>query len=190
MFHTFYKTVVFILALATGNPVYLISIERAYGGCDRSAEDAYSSMAPDRTFAFLAGPCCPSLDFVFAFWIMITFDIVNFAILYSNPDPHGSPFSRLLRHARGCREPNLTRIFTSPPSVASYDTQGDSDNLFLPGTSREKETFIFGHQASKEYHSDSMHKYSEFDIKKTLGYYRNSLYLLVIRGPFYKRTYD
>jgi hypothetical protein len=44
--------------------------------CDRSAEDAYSSMAPDPTFSFVGGPCYPTLDFecVFSlFWIMITF---------------------------------------------------------------------------------------------------------------------
>jgi hypothetical protein len=37
---------------------------RAHGRCDRSAEDAYSSAAPDPTFAFVGGPCCPTLDFV------------------------------------------------------------------------------------------------------------------------------
>jgi hypothetical protein len=30
--------------------------------------------------------------------------------IYSNPDPHGSPFSRLLRHARGCWGPIHTQI--------------------------------------------------------------------------------
>ena len=57
---------------------------RAHGGCDRSAEDAYSSMAPDPTFAFVGGQWCPTLDFVIAFWIMIYVShIVNFTILYS-----------------------------------------------------------------------------------------------------------
>jgi hypothetical protein len=42
-------------------------------GCNRSAEDAYSSAAPDPTFAFFGGLCCPTLDFVIAFWIMIAF---------------------------------------------------------------------------------------------------------------------
>ena len=42
--------------------------------CDRSAEDAYSSMAPDPAFAFVEGSCCPALDFVCGFWTMITFD--------------------------------------------------------------------------------------------------------------------
>jgi hypothetical protein len=46
---------------------------RAHGGCDRSAEDAYSSQAPDPTFAFVGGPCWPTLDFVTASWIMIIF---------------------------------------------------------------------------------------------------------------------
>ena len=40
---------------------------RAHGGCDWSAEDAYSSMAPDPAFAFVEGPCCPTLDFVCVF---------------------------------------------------------------------------------------------------------------------------
>jgi hypothetical protein len=61
-----------ILTLTTGNPVYLI-LTKVQGGCDRSAEDAYSSMAPDPTFAFVGGPCCLTHDFVFAIWIMIMF---------------------------------------------------------------------------------------------------------------------
>jgi hypothetical protein len=67
-----------MLALTKGNPVHLIST-KAHGGCDWSAEDAYSSAAPDHTFAFVGGPCCPTLDFLFAFWITID----NFAIQYS-----------------------------------------------------------------------------------------------------------
>jgi hypothetical protein len=31
-------------------------------------------MAPDPTFAFVGGPCCLLLDFVFDFWIIITLD--------------------------------------------------------------------------------------------------------------------
>jgi hypothetical protein len=46
---------------------------RAHGGCDHSAEDTYSSAAPDPAFAFVEGPCCLTLDFVIAFWIIITF---------------------------------------------------------------------------------------------------------------------
>jgi hypothetical protein len=34
---------------------------------------AYSSKAPDPTFAFVRGPCCPTLDFVIAFWTIISF---------------------------------------------------------------------------------------------------------------------
>jgi hypothetical protein len=50
--------------------------------CVWSAEDAFSSAAPDPTFAFVGNPCYPTLDFTFAFWIMIIFlRIVNFAIL-------------------------------------------------------------------------------------------------------------
>jgi hypothetical protein len=29
--------------------------------------------APDPTFAFVGGPYCPTLDFVIAFWTMVTF---------------------------------------------------------------------------------------------------------------------
>jgi hypothetical protein len=80
LIHNLCQTVVSILALTTGNPVYLIST-KVHGGFDRSAEDAYSSMTPDPTFAFVGGLCCLTLDFVFAVWIMITVShIVNFAI--------------------------------------------------------------------------------------------------------------
>jgi hypothetical protein len=47
--------------------------DEAYGGCDGSAEDIYSSMAPDSTFAFVGGPYCPSLNFVIPYWTVITF---------------------------------------------------------------------------------------------------------------------
>jgi hypothetical protein len=69
-----------MLALATGNSVYLNSTE-AHIGCDRSAEDDYSSMAPDLTFTFVGGGLCvPAVDFVFAFWIMITFTIQHYFV--------------------------------------------------------------------------------------------------------------
>jgi hypothetical protein len=45
----------------------------AQSGCDRSVEDAYTSAAPDPILAIVGGPCCPILDFVIAFRIMITF---------------------------------------------------------------------------------------------------------------------
>jgi hypothetical protein len=62
-----------ILALKTGNPVYLIST-KGHGRYDQSAEDAYSSLAPDPTFTFFGGLFCLSLHFVFALLIVITFD--------------------------------------------------------------------------------------------------------------------
>jgi hypothetical protein len=40
---------------------------------DRSAEDAYSSKAPDPTFTFVGGLCCPTLEFVIAFWLQLRF---------------------------------------------------------------------------------------------------------------------
>jgi hypothetical protein len=53
-----------------GNPGYLISTKG--GGCDRSAEDAYSSAALGPLLAFVGGLYWPTLDFVIAFWIIIT----------------------------------------------------------------------------------------------------------------------
>jgi hypothetical protein len=44
-----------------------------HGGSDQSVDDAYSSSAHDPTFLFVGNPCCPLLDFVIDFWIMITF---------------------------------------------------------------------------------------------------------------------
>jgi hypothetical protein len=43
-------------------------------------------------------------------------------------------FSRLVRHTRKCGGLVLTRIFAGPHSVASYDTQEDAEDLFLPGS--------------------------------------------------------
>jgi hypothetical protein len=56
------------------------SFRKNFVSYDRLVEDAYSSMAPGPTFSFIEGPCCPSLDFIFASWIII----VNFAIRYMN----------------------------------------------------------------------------------------------------------
>jgi hypothetical protein len=40
--------------------------------CDRSEEDAYSSWALDPVFAFVGGPFYHTLDFVIAFWTMVS----------------------------------------------------------------------------------------------------------------------
>jgi hypothetical protein len=41
------------------------------GGCYRSAEGAYSSMAPDSTFTFVEArggdACCPTLNYMYLF---------------------------------------------------------------------------------------------------------------------------
>jgi hypothetical protein len=46
---------------------------RAHSGCDRPAEDAYPSMTPDPTFAFvgLRVVLHNTIQFVFSFWIVI-----------------------------------------------------------------------------------------------------------------------
>jgi hypothetical protein len=44
------------------------------GGCYRSAEGAYSSMAPDSIFTFVeawGGACCPTLDYIFVVYFII-----------------------------------------------------------------------------------------------------------------------
>jgi hypothetical protein len=62
--------------------VYLILTKVYYGGCDRSAEDAYSWMAPDPTFAFVGDLRCSTLDSVY-FWGVVGVGYDNFAIQYS-----------------------------------------------------------------------------------------------------------
>jgi hypothetical protein len=59
----------------------------AHGGCDLSAEDAHSSAAPDPTFAFVGGPCFPTLNFVIAFWIMIMFYTLLTSLFYILKQP-------------------------------------------------------------------------------------------------------
>jgi hypothetical protein len=44
------------------------------GGCYRSAEGAYSSMAPDSTFTFVEAwgvPVAPTIDYVFVVYFII-----------------------------------------------------------------------------------------------------------------------
>jgi hypothetical protein len=62
----------------------------AHGGCDRSAEDAYSFATPDPTFAFVGGPFCLTLDFVIAFWTMVTFYALLTSLFCTVTAPRGS----------------------------------------------------------------------------------------------------
>jgi hypothetical protein len=57
---------------------------RAHGGCDRSAEDAYSSMAPDPTFALLRVHVAQH-SILYMFFSDYDYDwyLVNFAYYYS-----------------------------------------------------------------------------------------------------------
>jgi hypothetical protein len=54
-----------------------------------------------------------------------------------------APFSRLLRLAKGCGGPILIWILTGPHSVASCDTQGDAEDIFLPGFSNVLDNMSF-----------------------------------------------
>jgi hypothetical protein len=58
LFPTLCFTVVSILDLTTANPYTQFRL-RANDGCNRSAEDAYSSATPDPTFTFVRGPYFP-----------------------------------------------------------------------------------------------------------------------------------
>jgi hypothetical protein len=40
--------------------------------------------------------------------------------IYSNSDPHGSPFSRLLRHTGGYEGPILTQILTGADNLTIF----------------------------------------------------------------------
>jgi hypothetical protein len=70
MFHSLSYTVISILALRTGDPIYLISVRPP---CYRSSDDAYSSMVhvPGLTYSFVGGLCCPTLDFVGFFLVFL-----------------------------------------------------------------------------------------------------------------------
>jgi hypothetical protein len=49
-----------------------------------------------------------------------------------------APFSRFLRHTREFGGSILIRVLTGPHSVTPYDTQENSEDLFLPGSPRVK----------------------------------------------------
>jgi hypothetical protein len=50
----------------------------AHGGCDRSAGDAYSSMAPVPTSDIFRGPCTPILWFVFPIRLMRLIFVISY----------------------------------------------------------------------------------------------------------------
>jgi hypothetical protein len=94
---------------------------KVHGGRDRSAEDVYSSMAPDPTFAFVGGTCyltrfciCP-LDYDY------DLHIVNFAVLYCIVSEL-SKFEKT-SHLHFFEEPMSDLIFRALTSVFSviYD---------------------------------------------------------------------
>jgi hypothetical protein len=64
---------------------------------------------------------------------------------------HSAPFSRLLRDTRGCgvHVPIISRILTGSHSVASYDTQGDAKDLFLPESLRVHRSIVKSFMSAK-----------------------------------------
>jgi hypothetical protein len=58
---------------------------RAHGGCDRSAGNAYSSMARDPTSDVFGGPCTPFSDLYFLLdlrdWLLIVIFVISFHVL-------------------------------------------------------------------------------------------------------------
>jgi hypothetical protein len=73
-------------------------------------------------------------------------------------------FSRLLRHTRGCEGSILTRILTGTHSFASYDTQGDVEDPFLPSYSREIKDLM---KEQSVYQYASKYKETVFGIRAT-----------------------
>jgi hypothetical protein len=69
MLNDFFHILCYTIALTTGNPLNLILTKgRAAGVTGQHRMLNYSSMAPDPTFAFVAGPCCLTLNFVYIFF--------------------------------------------------------------------------------------------------------------------------
>jgi hypothetical protein len=95
--------------MTTGSPVYLIST-KPYGGCDQSAENVYSSVAPDPNFTFVGGPCCLAFDFVFDIWIIITF----YTLLTSLHKVH--PAFRMVNTGQAC---GRAVIFNRVPTLCN-----------------------------------------------------------------------
>jgi hypothetical protein len=58
---------------------------------------------------------------------------VTRGLVFSGLIRRTASFNRLLRNTRVCGGSILNRILMGPHSVSSYETQGDAENLFLPG---------------------------------------------------------
>jgi hypothetical protein len=55
---------------------------------------------------------------------------IGMCSIFSNPDPHGSQFSLLLRHTRGCGGPTLTRNLTGLDDLKLINTLSSFKMLF------------------------------------------------------------
>jgi hypothetical protein len=88
LFHALCYTVVCILALTTGNPVYLISTKGArwVWPVSRGCLFLLGTWSYLRIFRVRVAP---TLDFVFTFWIMITFDTLLTSLFYNFYWPWG-----------------------------------------------------------------------------------------------------
>jgi hypothetical protein len=84
----------------------------AHSGCDRSAGDAYSSMAPDPTSDIFGGPCTPILWFVFPIRLMRLIT-----------DRYFCHFNEILRYGKRAIGTSLThfREITSDTIRRHYD---------------------------------------------------------------------
>jgi hypothetical protein len=107
-----------ILALTTGNPVYLIFTKGAPRTCDRSVRTVYYSAARDPAFAFVGGPYCLILEFVISFWIMITFYtlLTSLFCTVSIPlhSPHYEPYTSVSKLGKW---KHIWSEYTNTPSL-------------------------------------------------------------------------
>jgi hypothetical protein len=81
---------------------------------------------------FIVRNCCTrDLGFSGRIWRMLSPPTTHKGMwrTYSNPDPQGSPFSRLLRHARGCWGSILARIPTGILTSCNSYTRMESTSM-------------------------------------------------------------
>jgi hypothetical protein len=100
-----------------------------HGGCGLSAENAYFSAAPDLTFAFVRDPCCPTLDFVFAFWNMITFYTLFTSLFCMLKRCREYTFANSLSHPTDILLPDLKTIMRK--TLCSYQEMYKMKLFFL-----------------------------------------------------------
>jgi hypothetical protein len=111
----------------------------AHGGCDRSAGDTHSSAAPDPTFAFVEGPCCPTLDLylLLGLWLRFTQYQLRYFILCLQMGNIGSIYDKLESYSSHFVQLIMTILNNLDNKV--YDSQYCLKKIFM---SRVKKKLI------------------------------------------------